>query len=191
MTENKNENIDPQNENNEESCDCSSSSCCSGSDHVPASNKLKFAGFAVIMLLAAAVAGNALNQKHKNGSIDACGTNACVTCPSQLGTTGSCPDGGGDDCAMSASKDAALAGCPSSSDGCSSASAGCPSQADTPGTCEVKGECGGKAKAAAASGCATGSGCPSGDAVSACSMDPAATPAEKTCCGSPDCKDKK
>ena len=125
MTENNNENIDSQNENNDESC--SSSSCCSGSDHGPANNKLKFIGFAVIMMLAAAVAGNAINQKHKNGGIDTCGTNACTPCPSQLGTTGSCPDGG-DDCSLSTKTVAASAGCPSSSDGCSSAAAGCPSQ---------------------------------------------------------------
>ena len=140
MSENENiENTDQQNE--EQSC-CSSGDCSSSAKET---GKMKYAAFGFIMLLAVGVAANALIEKHKGISASTCGTNACTTCPSQLGGLGTCDDS--DNCSLAPKPKETAACCPSqtaTNSTCSkdSAAAGCQVKKDCCGSegCKVKAE---------------------------------------------------
>ncbi|HEG42855.1 MAG TPA: hypothetical protein ENH94_02285 [Phycisphaerales bacterium] len=142
----ENENIENNDQQDDQQPCCESSSC---SDSGNCASKMKYAAFGLIMLLAVGVAAHALIEKNKGVSASTCGTNACTTCPSQLGGLGSCGDS--DNCALAPKPKETAAGCPSqkadagtcamgSASGCSSKSAGCPSEKKCCGseTCKEK-----------------------------------------------------
>ena len=128
----ENENI----EKNDAQSDCASGNCSStgaGKD----AGKMKYAAFGFIMLLAVGVAASALIEKAKNPNASTCGTNACTTCPSQLGGSATCDDSSNcpltakakttDACSSSqktcestCSKDSAVPACSIESSACSS-----------------------------------------------------------------------
>ena len=167
---NENENIE---KNDDQSC-CPSGSC---PDAGVGKNggKMKYAAFGFIMLLAAGVAANALIEKHKNPNASTCGTNACTTCPSQLGGIATCDDSSS--CSLAAKDDSSSCSLTAKDD-----SVSCPLSA--------------KAKT-------TDACCPSQKTdAGTCSQDSVACPSEKTCgdaktcdkakacCGSETCGDK-
>lgn len=134
MSENENiENTDQQDD--QQPC-CGSSSC---SDSGNGASKMKYAAFGFIMLLAVGVAANALIEKNKGLSASTCGTNACTTCPSQLGGLGACDDS--DNCSLAPAPQETAACCPSQKAAASdctmtsaSAASACPSKKDCCGS---------------------------------------------------------